>query len=269
MVRGRLIKMSRWSILAHAARTQDIGIQEPIVYDGLENFSFSQYDPNNINHAVGKKSLFIYDFNFAPINRKGAMSAWQKRRKKVLENKFSAYPRSAIRSTTARIFSRLLKKNEKLVLYTDRHFQYRRAIKWDLGEHKIEHIQVSSKIARNYKNPLFAVNNIDLMARHNLSAYKRETIAFAKHSIAMQESYALYMAYRNYMRPKFWGTHRSDPLSAKKSPAMELGIERKILKFEDFFSYRVPKTHVRLNEDWENLYHRVDPHSRRPIKYIA
>lgn len=269
MVRYRLIRMARWGLLKHAKNTASARIKEPIVYDGLENFSFSQYDPNNINHAIGKNSLFIYDFNYAPINRKGRMSLRQVRRKKEIERTHGHYPRDIIRSTTRRIFARLSKKCEQLTLFTDRHFQYQRVVDWDLRKEKIEHIKISSKIARNFKNPLFAVNNIDLMARHNLAAFKRETIAFSKHSIAMQESFLLYAIHRNYMRPKFWGTHRSDPFSSKKSPAMELGLEDKILSFDEFFRERTPKTHFNLNEDWENLYNRRDPLSRRPIKAIA
>ena len=49
-----------------------------------------------------------------------------------------------------------------------------------------------------------------------------------KHEISMQDDFLLYAVHRNYMRPKFWGTHRSDPLSSKRSPAMELGILDKI-----------------------------------------
>lgn len=262
--------MSRWGILKHASLTEELKIEEAIVYDGLENFSFSQYDPNNINHAIGKKSLFLYDFNFAPLNRKGRMSLWQARKKAWLEKQHGLYPRDAIRTSTKRIFQRLVEKSEKsLVLYTDRHFQYRRVVQFDLRRARIEHIKISSKVHRNFHNPLFAVNNIDLQARHNLSAFKRETIAFSKHSVAMQDSFLLYAMERNYMRPKFWGTHRSDPLSSKKSPAMELGITGKILSFDEFFGERVMPTQVRLNEDWKNFYDRVDPDSRRPIARVA
>ena len=108
-----------------------------------------------------------------------------------------------------------------------------------------------------------------MQARHNRAAFKRETIAFSKHSIAMQESFTLYMAYRNYMRPKFWGTHRSDPASSKKSPAMELGITNKILSFKEFFQTKVTPHQVKLNQEWKNLYHRIDPLSRRTIQALA
>jgi len=265
LVRTRLRNMARFAELKHAKFTESLRIEESIVYDGLENFSFSQYDPNNINHAVGKRSLFIYDFNFAPLNRKGRMSPVQKRRKRLLENRHGGYPKDAIRSTTKRIFERLLKRTKELTIYTDRHFQYARVVTEDLKDQSIRQIKVSSKIFRNFRNPLFAVNNVDLQARHLLAAFKRETIAFAKHEVAMQDSFLLYAVERNYMRAKFYGTHRCDPESAKKSPAMELGIMKKILRFEDFFRDRVLPTQVKLNEDAQNRYERRMRFSRRVI----
>lgn len=266
MVRTRLRNMARFAELKNAKLSQELKIEEPIVYDGLENFSFSQYDPNNINHAVGKNSLFTYDYNFSPINRKGRMSDRQKGRKQHLEKQFGKYPVDSIRVKTKAIFERLLARSKgPLTIFSDRHFQYRRVVEEDLAGKAICHIKVSSKIHRNFKNHLFAVNNIDLQARHNLAAFKRETIAFSKHEIAMLDSFTLYSTYRNYMRPKFWGTHRSDPESAKKSPAMELGITKKILSFDEFFRDRVLPSQVTLNEDARARYSRQMHISRRKI----
>jgi len=65
----------------------------------------------------------------------------------------------------------------------------------------------------------------------------------------MHDPFTIYAAYRNYMRPKFWGTHRSDPECARKSPSMEIGITQKILSFSEFFYERVkltPKKHQYL-----------------------
>ncbi|NUM89134.1 MAG: hypothetical protein HUU37_08020 [Bdellovibrionales bacterium] len=270
LVRLRLIKMARQGLLIHAKRTKNLRIREPIVYDGLENFAFSQYDPNNLNHAVGKESLFTYDFNLCPLNRKGRTSPRQKRRKAALDEKYGEYPKDAIRTSTKKILKRLLKKlpgkTSELCLFSDRHYQYRKAVEFDLPRGRIHHVKVSSKIARNFVNPLFAVNNIDMQARHNRAAFKRETIAFAKHTVAMQESFVLYMIHRNYMRPKFWGTHRSDPECSKRSPAMEVGVAVEIETFRKFFRQWVPSTHVELHGEWRDLYRRRDPLSRRPIR---
>jgi transposase-like protein len=102
MIRGRKKKMARWGLLVHAKFLESLKIEEEIVYDGLENFAYSQYDPNNLNHAVGKRSLFTYDFNLCPLNRKGRMSPAQVRRKKKIEETHGAYPRDAIRTATRR-----------------------------------------------------------------------------------------------------------------------------------------------------------------------
>lgn len=258
--------MSRWGLLAHAKFCATLKVKEPIVYDGLENFSFSQYDPNNINQAMGKDSFFVYEFNFCPLNRKGAMMPGQKLKKMKIEKVFGRYPGDAIRTSTKRIFERLLERTEgKLTIFTDKHFQYRRVVEFDLAGKNISHQKISSKITRNFLNPLFPVNYLDLQIRQENSAFRRETIAFSKHSIAMQESYFSYILYRNYMRPKFFKKLKSDPRSLE-SPAMRVGLTRKILKFEEFFRERVLPTQIELCTDWRNLYQRVDPQSRRPIK---
>jgi len=271
LVRTRFRNMARWAELKHAKLIEELKIEEPVVYDGLENFAFSQYDPNNINHAVGKRSLFVYDFNLAPLNRKGRMTEWQKRKKGDLEREHGKYPTDAIRTTTRAIFNRLLERCPKgLTLYTDDHFQYRRVVNIDLHEEKpITHLRTSSKVHRNFHNPLFAVNNIDLQARQNVSSFQRETISFSKHEISMQDDFLLYAVQRNYMRPKFWGTHRSDPQCSQRSPAMELKITDKIWSFEEFFQERVMPTHVKLNEDARARYERRCCFSRRTIANVS
>ena len=258
--------MARFAETKDAKLQDGLGIREAIVYDGLENFSFSQYEPNNINHAVGKQSLFIYDFNFAPMNRKGRMSEPQVTRKGQLEELHGKYPVNAIRQTTKVLFERLWNRSDgALTIFSDNHFQYRRVVELDLKEKQIQHIKVSSKIHRNYRNELFAVNNIDLQARQALAPFKRETISFSKHEIAMMDSFRLYTVFRNYMRPKFWGTHRSDPACSERSPAMELGITDRILSFDEFFSDRVLPTQVQLHRDAEDRFRRIADFSRRTI----
>lgn len=261
--------MSRWGILRHAKFCEFLSVEEPIVYDGLENFSFSQYDPNNINQAMGKDSFFVYDFNFCPINRKGKMMPGQLKKKRKLESIFGRYPTDGLRTSTRRVFERLLGKAKgDLRILSDEHFQYRRVVQEDLLGANIIHSKTSSKITRNYQNPLFPVNYLDLQIRQETAAFRRETIAFSKHSIAMQESYFLYVLYRNYMRPKFFKNPLGDPRS-NESPAMRVGVTKKILTFRELFDRRVLPTQVVLNGDWKNLYHRIDPLSRRPIKMIA
>jgi hypothetical protein len=266
-VRARLSKMARWGLLIQASMLQNWRLTEPVVYDGLENFSFSQYDPNNINHAIGKDTAFTYDFNFAPMNRKGRMSERQKEIKRDLEKKFGKYPKDIIRKTSKRIFERLTNSSidNCLLLYSDEHFQYRRAVEWDLADLHIEHSTISSKSARNFKNPLFNINNFDMQIRQKSAAFSRETISFPKHSIGMVEKFTLFMIFKNFMRSIFYKKHVTDERVDKESPAQRLGLTQRILSFNEFFSQRVTVPQVCLNEDWKQFVKRIDVYSRRPI----
>lgn len=259
-------KMAQQGLLIQAQKTKEVVIQESVAYDGLENFSYSQYDPNNINHVAGRDSKFTYDFNFSPLNRKGRMSPWQQKRKKELECNFGAYPSRAIEESTRKILLRLLERSPgELLFHSDNHYAYRRALKSLPGQPSITHLITPAKVARNFRNRLFAINHLDLLTRHHLAAFKRETIAFSKHSIAMIETFALFMVRKNFMRPVFTKKQVNDPRANQESPAMRIGIEKKILLFHEFFKVRLLPTQVKLNEDWAQFVERREPTSRRTI----
>ena len=265
-VQRRFRKLASQGLLIQAKKTEQLKIRESIAYDGIENFAFSQFDPNNINHAIGRDSFFLYDFNYAPLNRKGRMSNFQVRKKRRIENKFGAYPKDAIRTTTRKIISRLLERTEgELLFHSDKHFMYRDAIASLPDRKRIKHLITPAKVARNFRNRLFAINHCDLLTRQRLAPFKRETVSHAKHSIAMVESFSIHMVVKNFLRSVFLKKHKRNPTTNSESPAMRVGIETKILTFQEFYRIRYVKTQVKLNEDWLNFVNRVDPYSRRKI----
>ncbi len=265
-VRGRLERMAQWGMLIHREKLSYLkGIGEAICYDGLENFAGTQYDPNYINQAIGKESLFIYDFNFAPLNRKGKMSDRQKQRKFEIEKKLGAYPKDAIRRATTVIFKRLRAMNpphEPVVLCTDEHFQYRRSLERDLNPKDFVHQTVSAKKTRNYQNILFAVNHADLLIRQRVAAFTRETISFSKTHAAMCKKFVLFMIHKNYLCPQFTKAQKYRPKANTQSPAEALGIESKILKFYEFFSQKRSERQVRIPEDWKLILDHKVPYER-------
>lgn len=258
-VRIRLDRLSKQALLFHARSTQNLSIREAITYDGLENFSGSQYDPNNINHAIGFKSLFIYDFNFAPLNRKGRMSHWQKRRLQEIEALDGRYNPSAIRQASETIFQRLISKadqNNRLELLTDEHFQYKRALRRIGRADRWTQSTISSRACRNFQNILFAVNHTDLMVRQRLAAFARETISFSKTAGRMCQKYALYMVYKNYMCPQFTKKHIRRPRAHLESPAQYVGLTSKLLEFGDVFQEFPMRKHSAkiLNVEWRAYF---------------
>src|SRR6218665_674507 len=88
----KIRKMSRFALLRMGKDLEHGSIRESVAYDGLENFSYSQHEPNNINHAIGRDSLYLYDFNFCHLNRKGRKSEEQKAAAKIIERKHGKFP---------------------------------------------------------------------------------------------------------------------------------------------------------------------------------
>ena len=273
LVRIKLKKLAQWSLLRHSEMLHTLTIEEPIVYDGLENFAKSQYDPNHIQQAIGKDSLFIYDFGFAPLNRKGRMSDRQKRVRAELEMNEGRYHPKAIRTSTQAVFERLYKKRgdltKPLIIYSDEHFQYERVVTRDLKQCQIQHIQISSRQSRNYKNHLFAVNHTDLLIRQHVGAFSRETICFSKTHESMIQKYILFSAYKNYFRPQYVKPHKRRPTANIHTPAMELGVARSPFSFSEFFNIKRSLKQVSLNPEWSSYYHETPTYKRNSIKIAA
>lgn len=262
-VQRRFQEMAAQGLLIQAKKGEKLKITESVAYDGLENFAASQYDPNYINHVIGRETYFLYDFNFAPLNRKGRMSGRQKVVKRQVENRHGRYPATAIRDCTRMLLLRLLKNAPAdLLFHSDNHYAYRQAIKSLPEKARICHFITPAKVARNFRNRLFAINHCDNLTRHHLTTFKRETIAFAKTSIGMIESFSLFMVWKNFMRTRFIKKQKRDPRSHLDSPAMRVGLESKVLSFFEFYEMRLFATQVSLNEDWRNYVQRKEPYDR-------
>lgn len=272
-VRIRVARLAQQALFFQAELMKDFKISEAICFDGLRNFSSSQYDPNDVNQAIGRDSLFIHDFNFASFNRTGRMSPWQKNRLKEIELEYGRYPTNAIRTACRDLIVRLhMRTTGELALISDDHFQYRRVVQQDLRHIKINHVTISSKACRNFQNILFSVNHADLMIRQQMKAFARETISFSKTAGAMCQKYALYMIRKNFMTPQFTKKHIRRPAAHTKSPAQHLGICDRILHFADIFHKRSTNADLEcMNDDWKcfwrgqvpTQYHRSHKFNRR------
>lgn len=261
-VRRRLDRLAKRALIFHHQMMQSIRIDEPIAFDGLENFAGSQYDPNNIQQAIGAESLFVYDFNFAPLNRKGRMSNWQKVKLAKIEEQYGRYDPKSIRQQSAQIFKRIHEKavSQRPDLWTDEHFQYKRALRRDLKQISFVHKCVSSSACRNFQNILFSVNHMDLLLRQRVAAFMRETISFAKSAGRMIQKYVLFAVYKNYMCPQFTKKHVRRPQAHEQSPAQHLGVSKKLLGFKDvFWAYPRAEQIKEMPSDWQCFFHAQVP----------
>lgn len=283
-VRRRISRLATVGLMRHSVYLESVRLEEELAYDGLEAFAYSQYEPCNINQVLGAESLFTYIFNYAPMNRKGRMSDRQREYLRSKEREEGRYDPRAIRKASAEIFGELIRMREEvergggIVIRSDEHYQYRRALERDLSVEergRIKHKTVNSKECRNYKNILFSVNHLDMLIRRKVAAFTRETICFSKKASGLMEKYILYICYKNYMRPAFTKKQKRDPESNVKSPAMRLGLEKRLLSFGEYFSTRYPESkHKKLRLDWTEtlrgeVRYRRSPKFNRNIETIG
>jgi IS1 family transposase len=259
--------MKRQALIKKKNLENGIKISEAVVYDGFETFTYSQFDPCYVNTAIGKKSLYTYEINYSPLNRKGRMTHEQKIKNEKLCARYGRYPSAAIQTQTTYTIKKLIKScpHQSLQLYTDEHQSYQRSLQKDLLNFKIDHFLTNSRVSRNGKNPLFAVNHLHLWYRHFLSAQKRETIAFNKNEAGLMDTIFLQTICKNYLSPQMYKRTPYNKLRNSQSPAMAIGLTSKILTFEEFFDCRRMASQVDFDVEERQFYYSEYLFQRRKI----
>ena len=158
--------------------------------DGFESFAYSQYHPLHLNLAVGAESHFVYGFTHAELRRKGRMTppsaAAASPSKAPLAGPIPG--RSAPRSPSS-CGSRSPRRPGRSALRRAPGLSARAFGASGAGPSR--HQCTPSVAARTPGNPLFPVNLMDLLLRHNSANHKRETIAFSKRHQSVVERAAL------------------------------------------------------------------------------
>ena len=229
-------------------------LPEPVVGDGFESFAHSQYHPLYLNLVVGARSHYCYAFTHTELRRKGRMRAAQKRRRARLEQRFGRPDPRGIEQGTALALRLAAPEPQPLTFRSDEHSDYPRAIA-RLKGYDIRHEMTPSVQARTAGNPLFPVNRLDLLLRHNSANHKRETIAFSKRHQAVVERAAWLVLWQNF----------SKPFSERRgggTPAMRLGLRERPVPIRELLKARLFPTLVDLPAEWAR-YYRGEVRTRR------
>ena len=245
-VMGQVRRLGRHALLLLEKHRPRRAMQEPLVVDGFESFAYSQYHPLYLNLVVGAQSHYVYAFTHSPMRRKGAMTEGQRKRRAAMEAEDGRPDPRAIELGTFKALSLAARRAQPLVVRSDEHKAYPRALRRMLG-YEITHECTSSKVARTPKNPLFPVNRLDLQLRHNSSNHKRETIAFSKRHQSVVERAAWLIAWLNLVKP-FSERHDGG------TPAMRVGTAERRYTVKELLKSRVFPRHVGLPEEYRH-YH--------------
>jgi transposase-like protein len=247
-VMGQAARLGRHALLALQQRRPRSALAEPLVIDGFESFAFSQYWPLHLNLAVGARSQYCYGFTHSELRRKGRMTELQKRRRQSLEAKYGRPEPRAVENGIVELLRLAVPREQELVVRSDEHQAYPRAFA-RLSGLRIHHERTPSIAARTRANPLFPVNLLDHLLRHNSANHKRETIAFSKRDQSVVERAAVLVLWRNYVKP---ASENHD----WRTPAMRLGIAATPLALEKLLERRLFRTRIGLPSPWDRYYGR-------------
>src|SRR5690242_10373884 len=193
-------RLGRHCLLFHEFNRPKGCITEPLAADSFESFEYSQYYPTSFHVVAGQNSHFFYGFTDSELRRKGTMTRGQKRKRAELEDRLGRPDPKSVENDFAHLLEIVVPAARKCTVWTDRHKAYPRAIR-RLVHLVIAHLTVSSRAARTAHNPLFAINLLDLLIRHAGANHKRETISYSKRRVCAAERLAIFLVWRNWMRP--------------------------------------------------------------------
>jgi hypothetical protein len=259
-VARQVARLGRHCLLFHERHRPRGALSEPLVVDGFESFEYSQYHPFHFNVAVGAQSHFFYGFTDAPLRRSGRMRPDQKRRRAELEAREGRPDPRAVELEMAELVRLVAGEPSALVVRSDEHRAYPRAFHGLEREgYRIRHERTPSNEARTPQNPLFPVNLLDLLIRHDGANHKRETLAFSRRRQSAAERLAILQSER-----------RQD-----QSPAQRLGLLPAKLTPDAALRRRIFPSRVRLPVRLARYYRRdvetapLRPGLRHRLRYAC
>jgi transposase-like protein len=239
-------RLGRHCLLYHQLHRPRGPVTEPLAADSFESYEFSQYHPTSFHVAAGQRSHFFYGFTDSEKRRSGTMKKKQRRKRAELEATLGRPDPRAVEQDFAHLLATVAPSVQELELHTDQHRDYPKAIR-RVRHLKVTHCTVSSRAARTADNPLFPINLLDLLIRHGSSNHKRETISYSKRRACAAERLAIFLVWRNWMRP--YSIRRKG-----KTPAMRLGVANRKVGFEELFDQRYFPSRIDLPQRWKEYY---------------
>ncbi|MFT5051224.1 MAG: transposase-like protein [Chlamydiales bacterium] len=234
-VRGRLLDCAR------------IQFDELETYEGRRNTR-----PLSVPLLVDRDSRFIIWGESAPIRPRGKMT---QRRKEAIHDEERRFGRR--KDLSARSVLRTLRRGfamtvagQRLLFETDEKTSYPRHLRATRGRCLISHQRTNSKLARMTWNPLFPINHTEAMLRDTTGRLRRESWLVSKKRRYLDIGLHIFMAFRNYVRPRFNGE--------KQSPAQMMGFVSRLLSVGEVLSWR---------QDWgRGSIHPLSRHGRDTVE---
>lgn len=246
-VDNMLARLGRHCLLFHRQMIKGASPFSDIVIDGLVSFEHSQYFPFEHLIAVDRNSSFFIHFTDAPLRRSGTMTLYQKKKRQRLEAELGRPDPQAVDKGMREVVELALSGATAAVVRSDKHRAYPGVLRQ--MDCEIQHLRIDSRVKRDKRNELFEVNCLDMLIRHCGKNHTRETIAFSKRRQGSAERLAVLLVWRNYVKRRW-------EKGCRETPAMLVGLMKRVLDYGEVLSRRLFPRLVRLPSRWRDYYWR-------------
>jgi len=225
-------------------------------FDELETYETRRNTrPLTLPILIQTDTRFMVWAESATIRPSGRMS--DARRRAIAEDERRYGPRvDRSRASILRTLRRgaAFTKGMGVRLETDEKKAYPRLARRAFRGRSLRHLKSSSKLPRDVHNPLFPINHTEAMARDLMGRLRRESWLVSKKRECLDLHLQVYMAYRNYVRPRF----NRDWLT----PAQLLGVVQRRMRATQLLGWR---------QDWgaRSIHPLAGRSARRTVRRAA
>ncbi|MFT4842976.1 MAG: transposase-like protein [Planctomycetota bacterium] len=202
--------------------------------DEEETFEHASIRPLTMPVVIERSTWFIVSTSVGSIRRLAPEGTARRRRQMRDERKHGRRPDQSARCVRTALAALRRRVSGPIVLQTDKKSSYPRIAKRLFGD-RLRHETTVSTRARDTSNPLFPINTTLAMTRDNCGRLRRKSWLVSKKGERLQAQMALFIAYRNYIRPRF---NVDQP---QETPAVLLRLLPRPLQ---------PSEAVRWRQDW-------------------
>lgn len=228
--------LRRWhSVFLSRARRQG-GIRGSFSLDELETFEHDRrLRPVTVPVLIHRDTRFIIHVESADLPARGGLSDHDRGRKDARELRYGRRRSGSSVAVDACIsaLKSIHDSRSMLELVTDRKISYPPIVRKHFGKQLWALLRERSTATRNVLNPLFPINHTLAMMRDQVSRLVRRTWAASKLQAELRHHLWIFVAWRNYVRPRFNRTPRT-------SAAMALGLAKRRYRAAELLRWNWP-----------------------------
>ena len=233
-VQRKMWKLSRTLQALHENLSVRLPAGGTYLMDEEETFEHASIRPLTMPVVIDRRTWFIVSTSVGSIRRLAPEGTARRRRQARDERKRGRRPDQSAKCVHEVLAALQRRIDGPFVLQTDKKSSYARIAQRLFGA-RVRHETTVSTMARTTSNPLFPINTTLAMSRDNCGRLRRKSWLVSKKGERLQAQMALFIAYRNYVRPRF---NYDKP---NETPAVLLKLLPRQLQ---------PSETVRWRQDW-------------------